>query len=291
MCAFHEQSFTISTPRYVYWSTTAIPCFPHVQLCSTGFSLSSLHTMTALFITLADNLHLSVNFFAASICSCSPSRVSGMPTKSSAYSIPDTEVFVPHTFTSFRTASTTSNRSLVNTWNNVGDSVQPCGTPCSMSENLDSSSSFSITVLFVHPVIFFSTLHIFPLIPYLDICLHSPFLHTVSHTFFTSMEKHYVGFPAVFLPWMILPTVNAWFTNPFFLRKPAWPSLMLRSFSNTPTILTLNSLQNTFLTVFNSVIPHVVSWVNLVSFLEQVRNHSFPPSTWRLLSRGKSRLV
>ncbi|CAM9973268.1 unnamed protein product, partial [Ectocarpus sp. 4 AP-2014] len=41
---------------------------------------------------------------------------------------------------------------------------------------------------------------------------------------------------------------------------------MLRSFSNTPTILSFSSLQNTFPTVFNKCDTPVVSWVSLVSF-------------------------
>ena len=55
-----EQSFEISTPRYIYWSTVGRSSSPQLYLKITGFSLSSLRTTTALFFMFAVTLHFLV---------------------------------------------------------------------------------------------------------------------------------------------------------------------------------------------------------------------------------------
>ncbi|CAM9897304.1 unnamed protein product [Ectocarpus sp. 12 AP-2014] len=167
------------------------------SICMSGSSISSLYTITALFLMLAANLHYQ---YTCSPRQCAVAVPQGCPTYQQTirkrhsrhrsfrvsyfYSLPDClddfqQIVDEHP------------------WNNVEDSVQPCGTPCSISKDVDSSPS-SMTALFVHSCHLLQPSHIFPLMPYLNNCLHSLFLHTVSYAFFTSRKKQYVGFPPSF---------------------------------------------------------------------------------------------
>ena len=84
MCVSQEQSFQISTPGCIYWSTIGNSSCPHLQLKSTGFNLSSIHTTTAHFLTLNVTLHFLEDSSALRIFFCYASGVSDIPTKSSA---------------------------------------------------------------------------------------------------------------------------------------------------------------------------------------------------------------
>ena len=85
MCASQEQSFEISTPRYVYWSTIGSSSSPHFHLKFTGFTLSLLYTSihTAHFFSFAVTLHflLYSRDFCINFCFCDPSGVSDISTK------------------------------------------------------------------------------------------------------------------------------------------------------------------------------------------------------------------
>lgn len=147
---------------------------------------------------------------AFSLCFCSPSRVSDIPTRSSANKHESRHRFYPHRdplllllrlLRSGQSVILTLNRLVL-----VGDSVHPCATPCKISTYFDIFPS-SITALLTHSVIFFIILHIFPLIPISHNVFHNPFLRTVSWAFCTPRNKLYRVTPASFLPWINLPNV------------------------------------------------------------------------------------
>ena len=81
MCVSHERYFKTSTPLYIYWSTIGASSPPHFQLIFTGFTLYSLHTTTAHFLTFAVTLHFLVYFSALSISFCYPWGVLDIPKK------------------------------------------------------------------------------------------------------------------------------------------------------------------------------------------------------------------
>ena len=63
VCNAHPKTiyFDISTPRYVYWSAIGNSSSPHFHLKVTGFTLSSLHAITAHFFTFAVTLYILVH--------------------------------------------------------------------------------------------------------------------------------------------------------------------------------------------------------------------------------------
>ena len=108
MCVSQEQSFDISTPRCVYWSTIANSSSPHFQLKLTGSRgfCYMQHATTAYFLASAVALHLPVCSSGFSHYFCDPSGF-----KSSTKINPDT-VSSP-TVASCFAASTTTIRPLV----------------------------------------------------------------------------------------------------------------------------------------------------------------------------------
>ena len=82
VCESQEQSFGVSTSKYVYWSTIGNSCYPHFQSEDTGFTLSALHTATVHVFTLAVTVHFLVY-----------SGVSDIPTKYCTNIYPDTASF------------------------------------------------------------------------------------------------------------------------------------------------------------------------------------------------------
>ena len=78
------ESFEISTPRCIYWSTIG-KSSPHVLLKFTGFTSSALHTTTAHFLTFAVTLHFPVYSGASlRIYYSNPSDASAIRAKSFA---------------------------------------------------------------------------------------------------------------------------------------------------------------------------------------------------------------
>ncbi|CAM9790826.1 unnamed protein product, partial [Ectocarpus sp. 12 AP-2014] len=152
-------------PRYVHWSTTASSSTLHLHLRSTFLpvlvvyhdgTLGNVGRQSPLISKRLRrvNLHLQ---------SLRGYQVSQQSSPQTAFASPK----FPLPFLRSRVTSWTFIRSLMNTLNNVGDKVQPCGTRSSMLKTFDIFPS-SMAALFVRSVIFFSTLHIFPLILYLD---------------------------------------------------------------------------------------------------------------------------
>ena len=82
VCEYQEQSFGVSTSKYLYWSTIGNSCYPHFQSEDTGFTLSALHTTTVHVFTLAVTVHFLVY-----------SGVSDIPTKYCTNIYPDTASF------------------------------------------------------------------------------------------------------------------------------------------------------------------------------------------------------
>ena len=92
ICVSQEQSFDISTPRYVYLFTIGKSSSLHLQLKFIGFTSSSFQTTTyCAFLAVRRHppFFLEYSSTFSIICSCDPSGVSDIPTKSSADINPD----------------------------------------------------------------------------------------------------------------------------------------------------------------------------------------------------------
>ena len=93
LCESQEQSFAVSTSKYVCWSTIGKSCYPDFQSEDTGFTLSALHTTTVHVFTLAVTVHFLVYSSAFSSCFFHPFGVSDIPTKYCTNIYPDTVSF------------------------------------------------------------------------------------------------------------------------------------------------------------------------------------------------------
>ena len=153
---------------------------PPFYMKVSGFNLFLLHTATAHFFTFAFPLHCLLYSSAFSFCSCNPSGVSDIPTKSSANTNPDTVSSFPivNPYFAASTAINTTIMSLLSchllschhyhvitimsllschyhhvihiyTLNRLGDSVYPGASPCTLSTHSDISPS-SITAPSCH---------------------------------------------------------------------------------------------------------------------------------------------
>ena len=122
---------------------------------------------------------------AVSICSCNPSGVSDINTKSSANINPDTvsSPIVTHCFV----ASAATILSLLFTFNTSGDSVHSCATPCKIPTYLDVSPS-SITELLAHSVIF---VHHSPYLSFDPNSPHNSCLHICLPFFLEKEQQRY----------------------------------------------------------------------------------------------------
>lgn len=106
-----------------------------------------------------------------------------------------------------------------------------------------------------HTVIFFFILRTFPLTALSHIFSHSPFLPTVSYTFYTSSKTQHVANPASFLPRGTIANVYTWSTQLRFDLNLACSTLSFSSFSSIVPTLPFENLTECLSTVLSIANP------------------------------------
>ena len=152
---------------------------------------------------------------------------------------------------------------LINNKNDMGDIIHPCLTPTSISKKF-VVLPFTNTQLSTLLYIFLMTLHIFPLIPYLYIFIHSPSLHTLSYAFCISRKQQYVFFGYLFLITSYI--MYNWSTVERCFRNPACSSTKIPLPSTHFVNLSFNIVEYSFPSTLNNVIPLYFSgsyWASL----------------------------